>query len=63
MDSGDESDNEPMSTEMLRGIRDGIQYHPYVNMRYARDKIRDCIKQGQSEWKGVLKSTLNMGKG
>ena len=28
IDSGDDSDDEPMSTEMLEGIRDGIQYHP-----------------------------------
>ena len=34
-----------------------------VNRREARYKIRDCIKKIQSEWKGSLKDTLNMGKG
>ena len=31
--------------------------------REARSKIRDRIKQIQSEWKGALKATRNMGKG
>ena len=31
MYSGDESDDEPMSTEMLEYIRSGSQYHPNVN--------------------------------
>ena len=33
IDYGDESDGEPMSTEMLEDIRDVIQSHPNVNMR------------------------------
>ena len=33
MDSGDESDDEPMSTEMLEDIPDGSQNHPSVNIR------------------------------
>ena len=41
----------------------GNQYHTGVNRREARYKIRDPIKQRQSEWKGVLKATKNMGKG
>ena len=52
MNPGDESDNKPMSTEMLEEIRDGSQSHPNVNRREARYKIRDCIKQKQSEQKG-----------
>ena len=63
IDSGDESDHNLISTEMLEDIRDGSQTHPNVNMREARYKIRDCIKQRQSEWKGALKSTRKMGKG
>ena len=63
MDSGDESDDEPMSMEMLEDIRDRSQSHPYVNSREARYKIRDHIKQGQLEWKVDLKATQNMGKG
>ena len=50
LDSGDESDDEPMSTEMLEDIRDGSQSHPDVNMRDVRYKLCDCIKQRQSEW-------------
>ena len=45
LDSGDESDDEPMSTEMLEDIRDGSQYHPGLNRRDAHYKIHDCIKQ------------------
>ena len=63
MDCGDESDYYPMSTEMLEDICDGSQSHPNINKREARYKVRDCIKQIQSEWKIALKSTQNMGKG
>ena len=63
MDSGDESDDEHMSTEILEDIRDRSQSHPNVNQRVARYKIRDHIKQKQSEWKGALKAMQNMGKG
>ena len=62
IDSGDDSDDEPISTEMLGDIRDGIQYHKIVNRRYARYKIRNIIKRCQAEWKGELLSTRNMGK-
>ena len=48
-DSGYESDAEPIPAETLEDIRDYSQYHPNVNMREARYKIRDCIKQGQPE--------------
>ena len=48
---------------MLEDIRDGSQSHPDVNRRDTRYKIRNRIKQRQSEWKGALKSTRNMGKG
>ena len=57
MDSEDESDDEPMSTEMLEDIRNVIQYHPNVNRREARYKIRYRIKQRQLECKGALKAT------
>ena len=43
--SGDESDAETMSTDMLEDICDGSQYHPSINRREARYKIHDCIKQ------------------
>ena len=62
MYSSNKSDDDPISTEMLEDIRDRSQYHPNVNRREARYKIRDRINQRQSEWKGALKSTRNMGK-
>ena len=62
MDSGDDSDYDPIFTEMLEEICDGSQSHPNVNRREARYKIRDRIKQIQLEYKGALKATQNMGK-
>ena len=63
MELGDESEDEPMSTEMVEDIHVSSQSHLSVNSREAHDKIRDCMKQIQMEWKGVLKPTQNMGKG
>ena len=57
MDSGDESDDEPMSTEMLKDICEGSQSRPDVNRIYVHYKIRDFINQIQLEWKGALKYT------
>ena len=51
MDSGDESDDGPISTEMLEDICDGRQSHPSVNRREACYKIRDRIEQRQTECK------------
>ena len=51
INSGDESDHDLISTEMLEDIRDGSQTHPNVDKREARRKIRDRIKLRQSEWK------------
>ena len=48
---------------MLEDICGGSQSHPNVNQREAHYKIRDPIRQRQSEWKGALKATQNMGKG
>ena len=44
MDSGDESKDEPMSTEILEDIRCGSQSHARVNRREACYKTRDRIK-------------------
>ena len=33
---GDEYDAEPMNTDMLEDIRDGIQSHPSINRREVR---------------------------
>ena len=62
MSSGDESDAEPMPTDMLEYICDGSQSHPSINRREARYKIRDRFKQVQAEWQGSLLSMRNMGK-
>ena len=47
MDSGNESEDEPMSVEMLEEIHDGSKSHPSVNRREARYKILDRIRQRQ----------------
>ena len=47
MDSGDESDHDLISTEMLEDIHDGSQTHPKVNRIEAHYKICDSIKQRQ----------------
>ena len=47
MDSGNESDDDPMSMEMLEDIRDGSQSHSNVNERKGRYKMRDFINQRQ----------------
>ena len=52
IDSGNESEDEPMSTETLEEIRDSSKSHTNVNMIEARYKIPYCIKQRQMEWKG-----------
>ena len=57
INSGDESDHDIISTEMLEDIRDESQNHPNFNERKARYKIRDCIRQMKSEQKGALKDT------
>ena len=48
MNSGDEADDEPMSTDILEDIRDGSKSHPHNNWREAPYKIHDRIKQRQS---------------
>ena len=63
MDSGDQSDDEPMSTEILEDINFESQIHKNVKRREARYKIRDIIKKIQPEQKGALKATQHIGKG
>ena len=63
INSGDESDHDLISAEVLEFIRDGSQTHLNVNRREARYKIRDRIRQKESQWKGALKATRIMGKG
>ena len=63
INSGDKSDHDIISTEMLEDIRDGSQTHPNVNRREACYKIRDLVRQRQTEWKGSLKATRSTRKG
>ena len=49
MDSGDESNHDLISTDMVEDIRDGSQSHPKVNQREACYKICDRIIQGKLE--------------
>ena len=58
IDSGDESDHDIMSMEMLENICDGSQSHPRVNQREACYKINDHNRQRKLERKGALKATL-----
>ena len=62
MSSGDEFDAEPIPTDMLEDIDDGIKSHPSINRREAHYKVRDYIQKRRSEWKGSLLSTQNTGK-
>ena len=62
LDSNEKSDHNLISMETLEDILDRSQTHLSINKRESRCKIRDCIKQRQSEWKGALKATRNMGK-
>ena len=51
IDSGGESEDEHMSTEILEDIYDSIKYHPSVNRRESRYKICYCIKRRQRNGK------------
>ena len=62
MNSGNESDHDLISTEMLEDICDRSQTHPNFNRGEVRYKICDRIRQRKSEWKGALKARLSMGK-
>ena len=62
LNSGDDSDHDIISMEMLEDIRDGSQNHPNINRIEARSKIRDSIMQRQLERKGELKYTRSTGK-
>ena len=48
----DDSNDGSISTNALEEIWGGSQINPGINARDARLKIRYCIKQMQSEWKG-----------
>ena len=48
----DESDDGSISMNTIEDIQDGKYVHPDINARYAIFKVRDCIRQAQSIWKG-----------
>ena len=45
MSLSDESDAEPITTDMLEDIREGSQSHLIINRREECYRIRDCIKE------------------
>ena len=51
MPSGDESDAETMSTDMLEDISDGSNSNPRMNRKGDCYRILDHLKQRQVEWK------------
>ena len=63
IDSGDESEDEPISTDMLEDIHDVSKSHPILNRIEACYKICNYIKRIKTEWKGALLFTKIMGKG
>ena len=63
LDEKENFDDDHISTETLHDIRDGNQTHTKIDKREALLKIRDCIKQNKSEWKGALRAKNKMGKG
>ena len=50
LDSNEKSDHDLIYTETLEEIFDGSQTHPNVNKRESSYKIRDLVRQRQSEW-------------
>ena len=62
LDQKEKFDDDHISAETLHDIRDRNQTHPNIDKKEARLKIRDCIKQNKSEWKGALRATQKMGK-
>ena len=57
------SDGWSISTNALKYIWDGSQIYPEINVRDARLKIHDLIRQTQNEQKGTEISAKSMGKG
>ena len=61
--SNEKSDHDLISTETLEDIRDGSQTHQNVNKRESHYKIRDRVRRKESQRKGALRATHNMGEG
>ena len=62
INSGDESDHDLISTEILEDIRDGSKIHPNIKRREARYKIRDRIRQKTTRMERSVKSYVKQGK-
>ena len=60
--SDDNSDDEYISMDGIKGIWYGNYAHPNINARYSRLKICDRIRQVKSEWKGAELSQKRMRK-
>ena len=59
---GDESDDKPISTEMLEDIRGGSQFCPNVNRREAGYKVRDGILKTKIGVESSVKSYAKHGQ-
>ena len=57
------SNNKYISVDDIEDIQDVIYVHPNINARDTRLKIRDPIRQAQSEWKIEELSVKYMVKG
>ena len=51
MDSGDESDDDPIYTEMLEDIRDGSQSHQSLTEDNNVIKFVTVLSKDNSDWK------------
>ena len=56
INSGEKSDHDLISTEMLEDICDGSQTHTNINKRESLYKIWNRIRQRQLEWKVAFKN-------
>ena len=54
MSSGNESDDEPISTEMLEDIRGGSQYHPNLNRREHATRYVITLKTFKHNVRGFI---------
>ena len=58
-----DSDNVSLITNTCENICYGNYVHPDINARDARLKVRERIRQAQSEWKEVYLSEKRIRKG
>ena len=63
LSTDNDCDDGYISKNALEEIKDGSKMHPLINVRDYRLKIRDHIKQTQSEWKCAQLSAKRTVKG